>query len=72
MKAIHRKWIREGLGIQKKAWFNDNGGEFKNYEMEESLGNQRIKIEFSPGYSSRSNGTNERNHYREDVILRNT
>ena len=52
------------------AFYADNGGEFRNYKMEEFTNKLGNKIEFCPSYSPWSNGTNERNHYSCDVIVR--
>ena len=48
----------------------DNGGEFRNYKMEEFVSKLGIKIEFSPSFSPWSNGLNERNHYSVDRIVK--
>ena len=52
------------------GFYADNGGEFKNYKMEEFVSKLGIKIEFSPSYSPWSNRLNKRNHYSADRIVR--
>ena len=52
------------------GFYADNGGEFRNYKMEEFVSKLGIKIEFRPSYSPWSNGLNERNHYSADRIVR--
>ena len=40
--------------------YADNGGEFRNYKMEEFVSKLGIKIELSPSYSPWSNGLNKK------------
>ena len=35
MKALNKRWVRQGPGIPSKGIFADNGGEFKNPKMKE-------------------------------------
>ena len=57
-------------GYPSVGFYANNGGEFRNYKMEEFVSKLGIKIEFSPSYSPWSNGLNERNHYSADRIVR--
>ena len=52
------------------GFYADNGGEFRNYKIDEFVSKLGIKIEFSPSYSPWSNELNERNHYNADRIVR--
>ena len=58
------------FGYPSVGFYVDNGGEFRNYKMEEFVSKLGMKIEFSPSYSPWSNGLNERNHYSADRIMR--
>ena len=61
---------KTGDGCSSIGFYVDNGGEFRNYKMEEFVSKLGIKIEFSPSYSPWSNGLNERNHYSADRIVK--
>ena len=69
MKALHGFWCMD-LGFPTVGFWCNNGGEFRNYKMEEFVNKLGLKIEFTPAYSPWSNGTNERNHYSCDIIVR--
>ena len=58
MKAINKRWIREGPGIPSKGIFADNGGEFKN-----------PKIRLTAAHSPWSNGKNLDKLLEEDPKL---
>merc|ERR1711867_322343 len=58
------------VGFPSQGFFVDNGGEFRNYKMEEFVSKIGFMIEFSPSYSPWSNGLNERNPYSADRIVR--
>ena len=63
------EWCNK-YGFPSVGFYADNGGEFRNYKMEEFVSKIGIKVEFSPSYSPWSNGLNERNHYSADRIVR--
>ena len=58
------------FGFSLVGFYEDNGGEFRNYKMEEFLSKFGINIEFSSSYSPWSNELKERNHYSADRIVR--
>ena len=69
MEKLEMEWCLR-FGYPSVGFYADNGGEFRNYKMEEFVNKLGIKIEFSPSYSPWSNGLNERNHYSADSIVR--
>ena len=69
LEKLELVWINI-IGFPLVGFYADNGGEFRNYKMEEFVSKIGIKIEFSPSYSPWSNGLNERNHYSADRIVR--
>ena len=69
LEKLELMWINID-GFPLVGFYADNGGEFRNYKMEEFVSKIGIKIEFSPSYSPWSNGLNERNHYSADRIVR--
>ena len=69
IKGLHGGWCMN-YGYPTVGFYADNGGEFKNYKMEEFTSKLGIKVEFSPAYSPWSNGINERNHYSADVAVK--
>ena len=68
LEKLELMWINI-VGFPLVGFYADNGGEFRNYKMEEFVSKIGIKIEFSPSYSPWSNGLNERNHYSADKIV---
>ena len=68
-EKLEMEWCLR-FGYPSVGFYADNGGEFRNYKMEEFVSKLGIKIEFSPSYSPWSNGLNERNHYSADRIVR--
>ena len=69
LEKLELEWCNR-VGFPSVRFYADNGGEFRNYKMEEFVSKIGIKIEFSPSYSPWSNGLNERNHYSADRIVR--
>ena len=69
LEKLELMWINI-VGCPSVGFYEDNGGEFRNYKMEEFVSKIGIKIEFSPSYSPWSNRLNERNHYSADRIVR--
>ena len=69
LETLEMEWCNR-FGYRLVEFNADNGGEFRNYKMEEFVSKLGIKIEFSPSYSPWSNGLNERNHYSADRIVR--
>ena len=69
LEKLEMEWCLR-YGYPSVGFYADNGGEFRNYKMEEFVSKLGIKIEFSPSYSPWSNGLNERNHYSADRIVR--
>ena len=69
LKGLHEGWCLN-FGYPTVGFYADNGGEFRNYKMEEFTNKLGLKIEFGPAYSPWSNGINERNHYSADVIVK--
>ena len=69
LEKLELEWCNK-VGFPSVRFYADNGGEFRNYKMEEFVSKIGIKIEFSPSYSPWSNGLNERNHYSADRIVR--
>ena len=69
LKRLELEWCMK-FGYPSVGFYGDNGGEFRNYKMEEFVSKLGMKIEFSPSYSPWSNGLNERNHYSADRIVR--
>ena len=61
LKRLELEWCMK-FGYPSVGFYGDNGGEFRNYKMEEFVSKLGMKIEFSPSYSPWSNGLNERNH----------
>ena len=59
IKALHKRWFREGPGIPSKGIFADNGGEFKNPEMKEMAAKYGISINHTAANSPWSNVKNE-------------
>ena len=57
------------LGFPTMGFWCDNGGEFRNFKMEEFMNKLGLKIDFTPSHSPWANGVNERNHYSCDVIV---
>ena len=51
IKALHKRWIREGPGLPMKGIFSDMGGEFRNSEMIEMAQKYDINLNFTAGYS---------------------
>merc|ERR1711989_300231 len=68
-EKLEMEWCNK-YGFPAVGFYADNGGEFRNYKMEEFVRKIGIKVEFSPSYSPWSNGLNERNHYSADRIVR--
>ena len=69
MEKLELMWITI-VGFPSVGFYADNGGEFRNYKMEEFVGKIGIKIKFSPSFSPWPNGLNEGNHYSADRIVR--
>ena len=69
LEKLEMEWCLR-YGYPSIGFYADNGGEFRNYKMEEFVSKLGIKIEFSPSYSPWSNGLNERNHYSADRIVK--
>ena len=58
------------LGFPTVSFWCDNGGKFHNTKMEKFVNKLDIKIECTLAFSPQSNGVNEKNYYRCDVIVR--
>ena len=56
MKIILDKWCETGIGHPSKAFFADNGNEFKGRHLEEVCKRLNIKMKLTPSYSAWSNG----------------
>ena len=69
LEKLEMEWCLR-YGYPSVGFYADNGGEFRNYKMEEFVSKLGIKIEFSPSYSPWSNGLNEQNNYSVDRIVR--
>ena len=69
LDKIENEWCLR-YGYPSVGFYADNGGEFRNYKLEEFVSKMGIKIEFSPAYSPWSNGLNERNHYSADKTVK--
>ena len=69
IKALNKRWVRDGPGIPSRGIFADNGGEFKNPEMKEVASKYGISLRLTAAHSPWSNGKNERNHYTCDVTI---
>ena len=69
LEKLELEWCNK-VGFPSVGFYADNGGEFRNYKMEEFVSKLGIKIEFSPSNSPWSNGFYERNHYSADRIVR--
>ena len=67
--GLHSGWCLN-FGFPTVGFYEDNGGEFRNYKMDEFTNKLGLKIEFVPAYSPWLNGMNERNHYSLDVIVK--
>ena len=52
------------------GFWADNGGEFKNEQMQEMCDKMGISINFGPAFSPWSNGVHERNHASADLTLK--
>ena len=69
IKALSKRWIREGPGIPSKGLFMDNGGEFKNSKLIEVASKLGLSLNFTAAHSPWSNGKNERNHFTCDQTI---
>ena len=67
--ALNEAWNWR-VGFPSRGFWADNGGEFKNGEMEEFASKAGFSIRFGPAYSPWSNRMNERNHYSSDVVVK--
>ena len=69
IKALEETWNLV-IGYPSVGYWTDNGGEFRNKEMEEFVTKMGLTIKFTPAYSPWSNGLNERNHYSADQVVK--
>ena len=51
IKALSKRWIREGPGIPSKGLFMDNGGEFKNSKLIEVASKLELSLNFTAAHS---------------------
>ena len=69
IRGIHEAWCLD-IGFPKVGFWTNNGGEFRNMNMEKFLNKLSIKIDFTQAFSPWSNSMNEKNHYSCDVIVK--
>ena len=69
LETLEMEWC-DRFGYRLVEFNADNGGEFRNYKMEEFVSKLGKKIEFSPSFYPWSNGLNKRNHYSSNRIVR--
>ena len=69
INAMQTAWNTR-IGYPSIGFWADNGGEFRNKEMEEFGSKKGFTVKFGPSYSPLSNGMNERNHYSADFVVR--
>ena len=69
-KVILKKWCLSGPGYPSRSFFLDNGSEFKKNNLEELSRKTGAKLQLTPAYSPRSNGTCERRHGNIDITLK--
>ena len=69
MQSLHNGWCLT-YGFPAVGLYADNGGEFRNYRIEEFVNEMGMKIEVSPAHSPQLNAINERNHYIADLVVK--
>jgi len=72
LDSLERAWIigrGAGLGLPKKYFFSDNGGEFVNETMINFLQQAGIELKTTGSFSPQQNGVNKRNHGSADIMI---